>query len=75
VVAPQGALGTGRCGVKAGLKAEADPQNRQNQLATKRKSNLRAGRHVNERACNGIRPAPQVLRKVGSGLRPVSTSG
>jgi len=31
-------LGTGRRSVKAGLKAEADPQNRENQLATKRKS-------------------------------------
>ena len=34
---------------------------------------LRAGRHVNELACNGIRPAPQVPRKVGSGLHTVST--
>jgi hypothetical protein len=66
---------TGRRGVKAGLKAEADPQNTDNQLATKRKSIFRAGRRVNERACNGIKPAPQVLRKVGSGLLPVSTSG
>ncbi len=43
---------------------QPDRGTRENQLATIRKSNLRAGRKVNERACNGIRPAPQVLRRI-----------
>ena len=40
----------------------------------RKENRICAGTHVNERARNGIRP-PQVLPKVGSGLRPVSTSG
>ena len=50
---PQGALGAGRRGVKAGLKAEADPQiGKTNWL--RKKIEFTRGQARQERACNGI---------------------
>jgi hypothetical protein len=46
---PQGALGTGRHSVKAGLKAEAGILKIGKTTGYERKSNLRAGKHVNDR--------------------------